>query len=463
MGLSALEWVAEDVATGMTSAGGELRPVFGNPQAPDVGSCEELTDRGLPRVSKRRSFSVRTRFADWVAADATEYFGDHCGKEPVRHRVWSFKRQTKSGDVKVLVPALALMRALLRPHTYVLAQMFQPHALDLVCRFIDGAPRPTRPWPRARMSAESQPFLGSMTWMHCFPSARLAANSIYDRAREGWLDMELPGATVELSVSGIAQGQEILVTHLTVSTLEAEEKPFPFADTLSQRIDLRSENRIASSPKLGLNSEGFRLSDAEWKLVGPLVTRSHARRYAPRDVLDALLSVSCGVAPSLSSQLGDRNMRRVYGSQVAYWRANGTLSQVEAILARVRDRPLAEGSQRPQRPQRPQPPKTFRTVTADLQIGRFEPMDDSEWQMLQPLFGRTRSLRENQAHTTREIADRIISALAPGGSWRKTGTYSIGHAADARHRLLVKDGRWDEIVQVLRKLRPQKQAAVECS
>lgn len=451
MMFAALRWETDDVATGMTSAAGELCPVFGSHQATSVGSCEELSDRGLPRVPRKRSFSVRTRFADWVAADATKYFGDSGDKDPVRHRVWSFNRQTKSGEVEVLVPALALMRALLRPHTYVLARMFQPHALDLVCLFIDGAPRPTKPWPRARTSSESQPFVGAMTWMHCFPSARRAANSIYDRAKDGWLDLELPQATVELYVSGVARGQTFLATQLAFSTIEATEESFPFASSTARHFDLRPDTGPSQSlPKLRLQAGDYRMSDPEWCLVAPLVAGPHARRHAPRDVLNAILSVMCGVAPSLSSQLDDSNVRRVYANQLTYWRGNGKLREVTAILEQTRGG-VADGSE-----VRPKPLNARRTVVTDLEACCFGPLQDDEWLVLQPLFGKSRPARNNQVNTTRDVADRIIAALAPGGSWGKSGRYSVGHAAEARHRLLVKDGRWNEIVQALRKLRPQK-------
>ena len=216
--------------------------------------------------------------------------------------------------------------------------MFQPHALDLVCTFINGAPRPTKPWPRAGTSVGSQQFVGAMTWMHCFPSARRAAHSIYDRAREGWLDFDLPQAAVELVLSGRARGQEFLVTQLTVSSIEAEEEPFPFAVDAGRRIYMRAASRFAEPPTLDLNSQAFSLSNEELRLMAPLIAGAGVLGHTPWDALSSLLAIVCDGAPSITSHSVDKSMRRLYKKQLACWRADGLHSQVEATFAQIRSR-----------------------------------------------------------------------------------------------------------------------------
>lgn len=448
MAWSETQGKTQAIAVGMARSAGELRPLFGTKGLTSFGARDDLSVKGLPEV-REQSLKLKTQLGDWVGVDPVQYFGSESGADGIRHQVWSFKRQSKLAEVTVLLPALALMRALLRPHAYVLAQMFQPQALDSVCRFIDGAPRPTRPWPRARTSAESQPFVGTMTWLHCFPTARQAVSSIYERARDGWLDLELPAATLELHLRGAYRGLEFFATQLTVVSIEPAEEPFPFAEDIPRQLDLRRDMSptIAGSKLLGLTQGDFRLTDLEWRAVAPLVTSTHARRHSVRDVVDAGLAVQSAAVRSIRAIAGNEATARVYSRQLAHWRENGKWSQIEALVQQMRGAP--DGSVACLRRMGP-----GRTVAVDLPIAHFEPLLEHEWLVLQPLFGKERLAREGQANTTRNIADRIISSLSPGGSWQKSGRYSIGHAACARYRLLVRDGRWVEIVRTLKSLRP---------
>lgn len=108
----------------------------------------ELANGGLPRIGRSRC-RVETTFEDWRPASLGEYAAGLGISLPpeidARHTVWSFKVK----GARVLLPALALMRAFFRPAPVLFPYLFRPQSIDSVCTIVASAPSRvalTIPW-----------------------------------------------------------------------------------------------------------------------------------------------------------------------------------------------------------------------------------------------------------------------------------------------------------------------------
>lgn len=130
-----------------------------------------------------------------------------------------------------------------------------------------------------------------LTWIQAYPSATSAWGSVFRNALNGKFDMALPLAHATLSFSGERLAGKFLVTKLHVSDIKPYEHPHPFAcdlpvasrtlpakKTRTVGAPLRQDSRITTP-----NGE-YILTDAQWSLIEPLVTRVSQRTGKVRQV-----------------------------------------------------------------------------------------------------------------------------------------------------------------------------------
>lgn len=298
--------------------------------------------RGLPEANTyARHITLNLR--DLQVASFCEYaeaFGQKLSSEP-RHSVWSLQL----GRSRLVIPALALLRAFVRPNRVLLPQMFKAQSLDDICFLAD---KGSSSYVQAhgnlgdiRNTREST-VMGPLSWFFCFPSARRAWASVYQAAKEGHLHFELPNVRATLASRHHRVGLNCYVTTMSLVQFEALDDPADFA-TGHPRFFMASAHTRAlkrSATEEGDHSIGRELSDEEWHALGPILVRTdHGRRYETsrnRVLLNCILQ-------KLSTDISWRDLADLHGclpttiaSALARWRADGRLDLVMEKLTKLR-------------------------------------------------------------------------------------------------------------------------------
>lgn len=262
-------------------------------------SVGDMVTRGLPPSQMQSSYArrVTTDLRRWRPVSFNEYafaFNRPLLDEPA-HAAWSFV----DGSTRLVVPALALLRALVRPSKALFPYLFRPQSLDDVCGYtseadMGGRVRVLAPGdPRVMRSPE---VVESLSWMYCFPSARRAWGSVYQSAKQGMLNFALPEAVLTLNVRSVRLGANAYVTSLNAVELIAQEEPLPFAQGHPRTIHASAfakggQGRVADTGKQRKGLPPFQhLTDQEWHEIGPLLQSGKGLRPEDqRSLLDAIL------------------------------------------------------------------------------------------------------------------------------------------------------------------------------
>lgn len=259
----------------------------------------ELASRGLPNLSTTSPYArrVTTDLCKWKPAPLEEYataFGiNACGRD-AGHAAWEFS----DGRTRFVVPALALLRALVRPERVLLPSLFKAQSLDDICLFKGGPGIPIEPLGtlgdgRRKLRIE---LLSLLSWFFCFPSARQLWASIYQHSKYGTLDMTLPRATFAFNVRSLHRVRDCYVTSLSAIDVEANEEPFEFASAHPRVMHLSARERAgaaAHSQRLvpQLRPRSFTpVTEAEWAEIAPLLeSRKGAKADDSLMVLNAIM------------------------------------------------------------------------------------------------------------------------------------------------------------------------------
>lgn len=355
-------------------------------------------------------------------------------------------------STEVVVPALALMQALLRPMTYVLVNMFAPQALDGICKVVEGKPVPNVSWRGIREKADTAGFVGPMTWMHCFPAARRMAASIYEYACEGVLGWDLAPARLVASMHGRRRGDVLYVTKVFVSEIQTDETPFEFASGIGQRFPTRSWEQLwPEARQMPLRDGSHSLSDKEWAAVEHLIPHrvSKTRKYSHRAVIDEILLNLCpGSTTGTSGQVPRASVRGY--RQV--WRERGQWDVVEATVREMRvasDGAPLRGDVLLRKRVRHGTRQSEAEAACGLRLSHYGPFEDREWMELtkfvQVKNGPTR-------RSSREVWDAILKGIGDGVRWNTSD--KLERVAGTRYTQLQKRGRWESIARLLNELRP---------
>lgn len=396
-----------------------------------------LASDGLPTgLEKRRA---ETNFEAWEEASAEVYasaFG--WPSRDARHKVWT----VKVAGTTFVIPALALMRAFFRPHAYVLDELFRPQGLDGICTYSGSEVVLVRSWPGAKVQSKLAYILEPLAWMYSFPSARQMASSVYQHAQAGVIGVELPRAAVRLTATGTTIDAHFYVTRLVVSAVEALEAPFEFVQSPQRRFrfkasalehDAQVPRAAPAVDRLPLRNGEFRTSDAEWKILQPLLnTSKRARRYDNRLILDGILEKVC-------TGKGWREVSYAAGTYVTAnrqyisWKSNGTWARICDVLGSR----ATSGAK----------PETRR-------IQAFVPLSDAEWATLKPIVERP-DRESRRVYGLRDVVDTILQRVVTGGPWgiNLYETSGLGYASTQQYARWVKNGMLEKLVTAYRDLR----------
>ena len=228
--------------------------------------CEvaDLASIGLPTRKNRRVFHD-TNFSEWKKADFTTYCSGLSIELPAgrvaRHRVY----ETVMADgTTVLVPALAFMRAFLRPCSALLDAAFSPGNIDRLAFISFKADVPVVIAMNGRASArplvEHRGEHRYLSWLHSSRSARDFAQSVHSSATQGWLDVDLPKGMFKLTYDGLSKDNLLFVTSVSVVTVLVHAD-----DNISGQDEvfyLHRQQHVQTQP--GAIHGNARLADDEW-------------------------------------------------------------------------------------------------------------------------------------------------------------------------------------------------------
>lgn len=306
---------------------------------------EELATRGLPDVegNPRR---IRTNLRDWrlTSLDEYAYAFRRTTTEATNHSTWWFRE----GGSRLVVPALALLRAMVRPSTVLFPHLLKPQSLDDVCildKTESGLCKPQLDKLGERCRGTQGVLMGPLSWFYCFPSARRAWASVYQSAAAGKLDFELPSVVATFTVRAIRAGRNAYVTSMTLLELEPQEEPLPFAAD-HPRILHVSPAAMGGAAKAArgqrtADSVGPHqpLSDYEWSVLGPVVYPPGQRRSSPpqaRDMFNCVLQKTTTNAEWAQAAEANGVHPATAAVALSRWRAAGRWDEAMRRLAELR-------------------------------------------------------------------------------------------------------------------------------
>ncbi|SDP92872.1 Putative transposase of IS4/5 family [Rhodoferax sp. OV413] len=314
----------------------------------EIGNLLELGTCGVPKCSQLVKHKGTLDFSALVAVNADEYLdalGLHAPQKlPNRHQVF----ECRFDGVRVVFPALVLMRALFRPNKFLLPVMFRPQALDRI-RFLDYTRTPTEvvvdaSWRGTYRSGEE--VNQCISWMTLFPSAIRLASSVHEFAMRGEIGMSLPLGSARATMHGLNVGGILFVTEMKVMAVHANEDPIPGATGCSQDFVLRNvsydgklKSSLAEISKFPIGKNGeLGVSDLEWTAIAPTLLKGQERAREilnQRHLFDAILQKInfCTSWRTLAPKSGTGNNARFAERN---WRSRETLMPSLEILMTMR-------------------------------------------------------------------------------------------------------------------------------
>ncbi|SIT49337.1 hypothetical protein BN2475_1370003 [Paraburkholderia ribeironis] len=177
-----------------------------------------------------RSVNFHTNTGDWEVEDSRRYL-EACGYPADAAGMHDVFR-VKADGREMLIPALALIKALFKQHLASYRHLYHPTGLESLCRPVEIAGNKAIELS-LRLGHRSTPdhMFDLLRWIYYFPSARATWNSVYRAALAGKCSIALPKANLRVAVTGEprARGTIILANLLTVGNIEALEEPYEWA------------------------------------------------------------------------------------------------------------------------------------------------------------------------------------------------------------------------------------------
>lgn len=323
----------------------------------DEGRVEQvcvasLATIGLPSTQTSKRTVYKGEISTWTRTSGDEYLEAFGIAMPagLTNKQAIFRSQLPDGTT-ILVPALALIRGLFRPHRTVLSRVFMPSNVDMLA-FVDYAKNPPEVVFDAELtSAQSRDESGVrfefLRWVHISASARLCAQSVYESSRAGSLNMRVPKGEFRMALHGLKMASTLYVTKLNVTSarvpaddsIKGEEQTFIFHGMATP------ERRVSSAPQCPDVSIPFVnqpvLTDDEWNMLASLFQRNKGdcrQRYCRRSLFEAILL-------KLSSDQPWKKVQEAYGFDKTTltmtfrrWKLDGRLSRALAELESVRSK-----------------------------------------------------------------------------------------------------------------------------
>jgi len=314
---------------------------------------EQAVKLGIPKPEKTQRHVFEGNFASWRLEEAEAYLaGVGLGLEippdaESRHDVFTFAINEK---LTAHVPALALMRALFKPHSHVLPAVFHPLSLNLIS-FVNLCESPPAVVVdkrgsflkmdsfRAQSSVSRE---RAIQWCQLSVSARAMSWSVFRNALVGRLGMTLPQGQVRLVLHGVRKEGELFVTQVALIQVDVSAE-----DSLTGRQEQyifhaaanQGRQRYASVKGLSVSARPdgeYRVSDAEWERLEPKMYREHRNpRYPHRVVLDSIVQ-KMHIGTSWQNLSDDPKLVNAVKAAFRKWSADGRLGIALEVLTAER-------------------------------------------------------------------------------------------------------------------------------
>lgn len=315
-----------------------------------------LSIDGIPSpngVNDTFSQCVVTDMKTWRECSPNEYlnvFGLKAeATEDLRHQLFCFTEQEHT----YLIPALALIRGLILPNRYLLADAFNQSFLertvhlDIVSK--DTAKLTLVGHENLARSSRKLAYQSSIyRWFASYPSATKMVHSIHRHARAGWIGLDLPEAKVELSVHGTCAGNTTYVQSIRLLKLIPQESADFFFEGQSKELEInyplieRRKSTIRPSSQYSIptfKDEVIDVSTVEWNAIcrysGLIDFESTAQSRERLMVFNAILKKLHSGAPWNELDCGPMGYRKA-AARFLYWHNSGRFSAMLEALQSIR-------------------------------------------------------------------------------------------------------------------------------
>lgn len=200
----------------------------------------------------------------------------------------------ESDGQRQVIPAGVLMCAMFRPLIGIARYVFAPQGLDNLCQPYGDREKPdilffTNPRMATGMQADkAEGIINSLSWMHCFPSARRMWGSALNHARAGQLDLTLPNGDIQYYGSGTGlRSGDTLIHQFHIRLLETDEEPFEqFSrhtkviefERILHKLDTSRQKRTGTKDAtIPLRHGDWTITDSEWSIIRDDVLRKRSR------------------------------------------------------------------------------------------------------------------------------------------------------------------------------------------
>jgi len=338
-----------DWAQGIEVVGGELvARVADAAGMQELVKLSDLGTRGLPTATSTLRLIERVDLSELHPTDSTEYlevFGlQGAAGENAGHAVYQLLTERR----RWLIPALALIRGVFRPHNVLLDEVFRPHMLERVSYFdpTDGRVVITAPWAKKVGNSATDPS-ALLAWLWRDTAAGRLAGGVHRQAMSGAIAVDPTGAKVDIAVKGTKIGNTFYVTRCTVTRAylptdhvgaSADEEVVDFfgpvlkrggpGSTLKETLDVVQER----------HDGGLEVTDAEWEALLPIL-RSDIRGKKPkvdvRQVWNLLLHTMTRAGGSTKVDMGSALGRSLVWYRKK-WREQRSLQKALDVLNGMR-------------------------------------------------------------------------------------------------------------------------------
>lgn len=182
---------------------------------------QELSSRGVPSTTSCKRGPARIRLSDLKRCSADEYL-DYFEVKPSKEAPAQAVFRYIAADGAIWqIPALVMMRAVFKPNSLLLEQVFRPQSLELLAvgaRGPKASPRFLMAGTRMARNEKYNP-TPSLNWFWRDQRAWAMAHSVHKYAMDGWLDLDLPDVEVELGVKGLESQRRLFVTSASIRTV----------------------------------------------------------------------------------------------------------------------------------------------------------------------------------------------------------------------------------------------------
>ena len=305
-------WIAE-----IRSA--ERKAVLLEGQTPREFELSALSKTGLPAAAGRKRLAFQGEFKDWTVsqsdADWVTYLNAYgIPLPPDTRQRHVFYRHDYQG-MRLLVPALAFMRAFFKPSAYLLEKMFTPANVDSVS-FVDHDRKVSNVviddtelgW-RVRAVRSGVNKESCIRWLQLSRSARAMAQSVHLMAANGMLGFSMPSGRYRMVVHGVQTGNAFFVNHVSLvdvvcgasDSLTGAPEQYIFHEAVKQA---RQPLASTTDYQVPTHQDGSTATtNAEWQIVGDILKAKVNRRvtHCQRSLFDAVLAKIATQQPWMSN------------------------------------------------------------------------------------------------------------------------------------------------------------------